>query len=227
MPTLSTPDTIAEVITRMEEINEALSRKDGVAYFNRLYLAVTNKVQTAYADASFENPAFLERLDVVFAGGYFAAEATIDSGTAAPPAWAPLIEERSAKREPIQFALCGLNAHIHHDLPLAVVQTCQELGLAPDDGTPQQRDYEQVNGILGQVEPQVASWFKTGVVADLEDVTPQKVDNAVAMWSIVEARERAWKHAQVIWKLRMHPLRAAYEDALARSTEVEGRVMLV
>jgi hypothetical protein len=219
--------TIAEVIAKMKEIEEDLPRKDGVAYFNRLYLAVTNAVQAAYADASFENPAFLEKLDVVFAGGYFAAEATIASRTAPPPAWAPLIDERSAKHEPILFALCGLNAHIGHDLPLAVVQTCQELGLAPDDDTPQRADYKKVNAILGRVEPKVARWFKTGVVADLEDVTPQKVDNELAMWSIVAARELAWRNAQVIWKLRMHPLRAAYEDALARSTEVAGRAWLV
>ena len=225
---MSTTGTIAKVIAKMKAINAALPRKDGVAYFNRLYLAVTNAVQAASADASFENPAFLERLDVVFAGLYFDAEATIASGTAAPPAWAPLIEERSAKREPIQFALCGMNAHINHDLPLAVVQTCQELGLAPDDGTPQQADYNKVNAILGQVETQVASWFKTGLVADLEDSTPQKVDNAVAMWSIVAARELAWRNAQVIWALRhVHPLEAAYEDTLARSTELAGRAMLV
>jgi hypothetical protein len=111
---VSTTGTIAEVVAKMKAIDAALPRKDGVAYFNRLYLAVTNAVQVASADASFENPAFLEWLDVVFAGGYFDAEATIASGTAAPPAWAPLIEERSVKREPIQFALCGMNAHINH-----------------------------------------------------------------------------------------------------------------
>jgi hypothetical protein len=138
-----------------------------------------------------------------------------------------LIEERSANHEPIQFALCGLNAHITHDLPLAVVQTCQKLGLAPNDDTPQQADYKQVNAILGKVERKVASWFKTGLVADLEDVTSQKVDNAVAMWSIVKARELAWENAKVIWNLRMHPVRAAYEDALALSTELAGRAMLV
>jgi hypothetical protein len=139
-----------------------------------------------------------------------------------------LIEERSAKREPIQFALCGITAHTIHDLPLAVVQTCQELGLAPDDGTPQHADYEKVNAILGQVETHVASWFKTGLVADLEDVTPQKVDNAVAMWSIVAARELAWKNAQLIWKLRhMRPLRAAYERYLSRTAERAGRDWLV
>ena len=29
---------------------------------------------------------------------------------------------------PIQFALAGMNAHINRDLPLALVETCDELG---------------------------------------------------------------------------------------------------
>jgi hypothetical protein len=121
-----------------------------------------------------------------------------------------------------------MNAHINHDLPLAVVQTCQELGLAPDDDSPQHADYERVNSILKTVEGQVAGWFDTGLIADVEDVTPKDVDDALAMWSIVAAREIAWDHAQVIWNLRRMPeLERAYTDVLARTTELSGCAMLV
>lgn len=212
----------------MEEIDASLPRKDGVAYFNRLYLQVTKAVLEASTDATFQDPAFLDRLDPVFAGFYFEAEATIDSGATPPAAWRPLIETRSEPREPIQFALAGMNAHINHDLPLALVQTFQELDLIPDDDSPQHTDYERVNSILQTVETQVAGWFKTGLIADIEDVTPAAVDNAVAMWSIVTAREVAWDHAQVIWKLREIPgLAQGYEDVLARTTELSSRAMLV
>jgi hypothetical protein len=121
-----------------------------------------------------------------------------------------------------------MNAHINHDLALAVVQTCTELGVAPDDDTPQHADYERVNAILAQVETQVAVWFKTGVIADVEDVVPQQVDNALAMWSVVTARELAWDHAQMIWSLRgSRELAQIYTDVLARATELSGRAMLV
>lgn len=221
-------DVIADVIARMNEIDASLPRKDGVAYFNRLYLQVTEAVLTASSGTTFQSPQFLDRLDVVFAAMYFDAEATIGSGASCAVAWRPLIERRGESRAPIQFALAGMNAHINHDLPLAVVQTCQELGLAPDDDSPQHADYETVNSLLKTVEGQVAGWFDTGLIADVEDVTPKDVDNALAMWSVVTAREIAWDHAQVIWSLRRMPeLERAYTDVLARTTELSGCAMLV
>ena len=224
----ATAGTIADVVARMTAIDASLPRKDGVAYFNRLYLQVTDAVGKASANTTFADPHFLDRLDVVFAGLYFDAEDTIITGAKCPVAWRPLIDERSQKYAPIQFALVGMNAHINHDLALAVVQTCNELGLAPDDDTPQHADYERVNAILATVEKQVAVWFTTGVIADIEDVVPQQVDNALAMWSIVTARELAWDHAQVIWSLRGTPeLFCAYTDVLARTTELSGRAMLI
>jgi len=220
--------TIAEVIARMEQIDTVLPRKDGVAYFNRLYLQVTKAVQAATANVTFADPSFTERLDVVFAGLYFAAEATLGTGATCPVAWRPLVEERSADRAPIQFAIVGMNAHINHDLPIAVVQTCKELGLAPDDGSTQHADYQRVNGILAGVEGQVAGWFETGLIADIVDVTPKDVDNALAMWSITDARDLAWSHAELLWRLRNDPVLAdAYGDVLARLVEISGRGILV
>jgi Family of unknown function (DUF5995) len=90
--------TIAEVIARMEQIVAELPRKDGVAYFNRLYLQVTKAVQTATASVTFEDPDFTERLDVVFAGLYFTAEETIASGAPCPIAWRPPVDECFADR---------------------------------------------------------------------------------------------------------------------------------
>jgi hypothetical protein len=219
---------IEAVIARMEEIDRALPRTDGVAYFNRLYLEVTKAVLGAGANTQFADPAFLERLDVVFAQLYFDAEATIAGGSSCPAAWRPLVESRSQSLEPIQFALAGMNAHINHDLPLAVVRTCEELGLAVDDDTAAYADYQKVNSILQAVEGQVAVWFETGLVADIECITPKAVDRALAMWSVAAARTVAWGHATVLWHLRRHPaLSSAYADVLARTTELAGWAMLI
>jgi Family of unknown function (DUF5995) len=219
------PTTIADVIASMERIDAALPRKDGVAYFNRLYLAVTKAVQATSTPTTFKNPRFLSRLDVVFAGMYFDAEATLGSGAPCPVAWRPLMETRTEKLAPIQFALAGMNAHINHDLALALVEACEDLGIAIDD---LHSDFEAVNGILHDVERQVAGWFETGLIADIEDVIPKDVDRALAMWSIVAAREVAWGHAEMLWRLRSERvLYSGYADMLARTTELAGRALLV
>jgi len=222
--------TIPDVIARMESIDAALPRKDGVAIFNRLYLQVTRAVDSARtaAGTQFEDRTFLERLDVVFAGLYFDAEETIRSGGECPVAWQPLVETRAQAREPIQFALAGMAAHINHDLPIAVVTTCAELGLAPKDDTAVHRDFVRVNGLLAQVETQVAAWFETGLVADIEDVTPKRTAEAVAMWLLSRARGVAWGHAALLWDVRhLAPMRRAYLDTLARATELVARAVLV
>ncbi|MGO9750093.1 MAG: DUF5995 family protein [Solirubrobacteraceae bacterium] len=220
--------TIAEVISRMEAIDASLARKDGVAIFDRLYLQVTRAVDAASVGTDFENRQFVDRLDVVFAGLYFDAEATIATGASCPVAWRPLVETRLQPREPVQFALAGMVAHINHDLPIAVVATCDELGLAPEDDSAAHRDYQRVDGLLATVETQVAGWFDTGLIADIEDVTPKKTDEAIAMWSIVAARDVAWEHAKLVWHLRgISPLRDSYLDVLAGATELAARAMLV
>lgn len=216
---------IPEVIARMRAIDASLPRKDGVAIFNRLYLQVTLAVDSASAGTEFENPEFLARLDVVFASLYFDAEATVGSGDKCPPSWRPLIETRSDHREPIQFALAGMTAHIHHDLAIAVVMTCQEVGLAPDDAI--HRDYQRVDALLAEVEKKVAGWFSTGLIADIEDVSPIRTDEAVAMWSIVAARDLAWTRATHLWDLgHMGMVRTAYLEELALSTELDARAIL-
>ncbi len=228
MSTTAGLSTIPEVIARMQAIDAGLPRKDGVAIFNRLYLQVTLAVDAASGGTEFEDKPFVDRLDVVFAGLYFVAEATIDSGAACPIAWRPLVETRSQAREPIQFALAGMAAHISHDLPIAVVMTCEEFGLAPVDESALHRDYQRVDGLLARVETQVAGWFDTGLVADIEDVTPKATDEALAIWSLVAARDVAWDHAQLLWKLRRAgSLQKGYLDALACATELAARAMLV
>src|SRR5271163_4717652 len=115
MSTTPVVSTIAQVISRMEAINTSLGRKDGVAIFDRLYLQVTRAVDAASVGTDFEDRPFVDRLDVLFAGLYFDAETTITNGASCPLAWRPLVETRSQPREPIQFALAGMVAHINHD----------------------------------------------------------------------------------------------------------------
>lgn len=190
--------TIADVVARMTAIEAALARDDGVARFNDLYLAVTREVGEETAADVFEDRDFLTRLDVVFAELYFAAVDAGDRGGKVPRAWAPLFEARGrAKVAPIQFALAGLNAHINHDLSLALVATCNELGLELDTDSPQHRDYLRVNATLERVEGEVKERFATGLIG-VADEALGRVDDVVAIWSVARARDAAWTQARTL-----------------------------
>ena len=132
MSTAAPADPIAGVLARMEAIAAGLPAGDGVACFNHLYLEVTKAVDGQVATAGFADPAFLGALDVTFAGLYFAAVDDAAAGRKPSRAWAPLFEARGRTGiAPIQFALAGMNAHINHDLPIALVKTFEALGSSP------------------------------------------------------------------------------------------------
>jgi hypothetical protein len=165
---------------------------------------------------------------VVFANFYFAAYADWAAGRGCPDAWRPLFDSREhAWRRPIQFAIVGMNARINHDLPLAVVATCEERGLRPEKSSPQYRDFERVNKLLSDLEGRVRRWFESGLIADVDRLNGDEGD-ALAMWSIADARELAWDQAETLWKLRDHPdIARPYEDALSRLVELGGRGILL
>jgi hypothetical protein len=219
---------IPGVLERMEAIDRATPAADGVSHFNRLYWRVTEEVGQQVEGTSFENDAFLTELDVLFANLYFDAYAQHARGERVAKAWRPLFEMREKPdTPPIQFALAGMNAHINHDLPVAVVSTCQELELHPEQETPHYRDYDRVNELLAHVQEHIKEWFAVGLIAEIDDACG-KVDDALAIWSIAKSRRLAWEHAEILWELRDNPkLQAAYERTLGRMVGFAGRGILL
>src|SRR4051812_45415936 len=69
----ATPGTIADVIAIMKSIDALLPESDGLKWFNREYLMVTEDVNAKPPGGVWQSPAWLDRLDVVFAGFYFQA----------------------------------------------------------------------------------------------------------------------------------------------------------
>ena len=224
--------TVDEAIARMQAIEQSLPASDGLACFNRMYLEVTQDVNSRLAQGFFSDPHFMSTLDTVFANVYFQAVDALASSstsmpTAIPPAWQPLMEARSqAGIYPIQFALAGMNAHINHDLPIAVVQTCTELGSAPADGTHQQ-DYQKVDALLDAAEQSVRQSFESGA-ALRDDRHAQEVLDLVGNWSITSARDVAWDTALALWRSRGDPtVEVLIMGALARTVGMASRCLLV
>ena len=225
------PTTVAEVVERLRALADE-SHTDGVSAFARLYLAVTEGVEANLAQATFQDPAVLTRLDVVFASLFFAAlDAYTRDPATAPRAWVPLFEQRSQRSiAPLQFALAGMNAHINRDLPVALVTTCTELKIELRVDSPEHTDFETVNTLLAQTEERVKAQFLTGWVRVVDRLLHPfgRLDDIAAMWNIRAARDAAWTNAETLWALRTSPTLAAdFLRTLDRTIGLASRGLLV
>jgi hypothetical protein len=126
----------------------------------------------------------------------------------------------------IQFALAGMNAHINHDLPVAVTTTCRQVGSSPDSGS-HHADYDKVNGVLGDIEQSVRQSFLHGDALE-DDRHFEAVNTVICNWSITEARSAAWTSAEVLWHLHaVSVLESAYLDSLDGTIGLATRGLLV
>ena len=138
------------------------------------------------------------------------------------------MEARSNTRiTPLQFALSGMNAHINHDLVIAVVDTCTELGREPKRASACYRDFVFVNRVLASVMDEVETEFKRGLLEILDKLLGRG-DEIAQTWSIQRAREAAWINAETLWSIRdEEALRSRFLLVLARSVGLAGRGLLV
>lgn len=225
--------TLDEALERLNRLEGELSPHDGVRWFNRLYLRVTERVAEYVTTVPQAAPGFLERLDIVFANDYFAALDAADSdGTELPAgyefhAWKPLFLRRYARDiAPIQFAVAGMNAHINHDLALGVQKVCTERGARPDRDGPEYEDYTAVNSLIKQTEEEVKVWLLTDCLAEL-DRRFGAVDDLLVIWSLEQARNAAWIHSEVLWLLRDEGfVEQSYRAVLDRTAGAYGRALL-
>src|SRR5207245_1572218 len=126
-----------------------------------------------------------------------------------------------------QFALAGMNAHINHDLALALASTCAAEGITLDTDSAAHRDFIKVNAILATVEAQVKADYLTGLVGVADEVMG-RIDDVVAIWSVSEARNAAWTHAQMLWAVGGDDgLTNAFEDVLDGMVGFASRGLLV
>jgi hypothetical protein len=213
---------------RMDTLSAAMPENDGVRAFNALYRAVTKAVGAEFDERPFEDPAFFSRLAPTFANLYFDSLEAAAEMHDTSPVWEAMFKRRFASGiAPLQFAIAGMNAHINHDLSLALVSTTKELGLSLQMDTAQHRDHMRVNAILARVMQQVKGELQTGVVAVIGR-SLGRIDDHVANWTIRTARNHAWTQAQRLAALDGIPfVHDEYRRRIARSVTLSSRVLLV
>jgi hypothetical protein len=221
------PGTIADVVALMEKIDALLPGSDGLKWFNKLYLMVTLKIDTQPPPNGWEDATWLLRLDVVFASFYFAAIAdSLQQSPDVASSWEALFEARNRTGiDRIQFALAGLNAHINHDLALALLQTDADMNMTPTLHSREHDDYESVNGLLEQVLPTALTFLAAGIVGELAQDTG-KVGQLLAIWNVRAARDLAWGFADHLRNLEGVSRNVAL-DSQDKLTGVIGRTLLL
>ncbi|MEJ7894701.1 MAG: DUF5995 family protein, partial [Solirubrobacteraceae bacterium] len=80
--------------------------------------------------------------------------------------------------------------------------------------------------ILGETQETVKAWLVTGLLGFL-DRALGRLDDIVASFSVLRAREAAWAHAKTLWQVRdQRELTGAYLDALEHTVGLAGRGLL-
>jgi hypothetical protein len=203
-------NTIPDVIAAFEAIDRVLPESDGLKWFNGLYLSVTLAVDQAVDQSvgtlHWNNPEWLSRLDVVFARLYLnALRASLTPGQIAAGCWQVMFSARHDVRlARIQFALAGMNAHIDHDLSVAVVETCSELKIAPVHLSPEYRDFTQVNQLLDKLIDATKHQLMVGLLGDALPCIG-RVEDLVGGFGILASREVAWTNAEILWHSKAIP----------------------
>ncbi|MFF7279791.1 DUF5995 family protein [Streptomyces griseorubiginosus] len=210
------------VVSRMRALDEALPERDGVAVFNRVYLAVTEAVDRCVDAGGFADARAAITLDVRFAERYLAAVDAAAREHRPPACWRPLFQfRRHPGVRPLQFALAGINAHIGHDLALAVVDTCRSLGCEPADV---EDEFDRVGDLLVSLEERIREELMPG--PDVLQVA-DPLTHLLGSWSLDRARDATWTAARALWALRGLPdVAGEFTERLDTAVGFAGRMLL-
>jgi hypothetical protein len=195
------PGTVGDVIDRLEAITDQLDPNDARRHFHLVYLRSTRGVQEELRKGGFVEPAWLQALDVVFAGLYLDAFAAWGRGQA-PRAWQiPFATARDRPDLPaLRHILFGMNVHINFDLPQALIATIT--GDEFEDSavlSKREQDHVHMNDVLGA---RIAAEDRLLPERSLSDRLLAPLNRRATRKFLTEARQKVWRNAHVLSKAR-------------------------
>jgi hypothetical protein len=192
MTTLRATDDVVEYLGGVARRADDGSLPEACGIFARAYQRVTLEVISRVAAGFFEDPAWLSRFDVEFAGTY---QRALEDPANAPGPWKLAFDvARGSKSAVLKHLLLGINAHMSYDLCVVLLD-----GLV-DDRARRQRDFDAVNKVMSRaidpiqdvIESRYGDWLR---VADTVGVG---VDEVLTYDRFVRWRTRAWRDALAI-----------------------------
>jgi hypothetical protein len=191
--------TIEQVLERMDRLLERWeAARDHRAVFLLSYRIVTEVMRESVRNGRFQDNEWMERLDVQFAQEFFDAVDAGESGGAFPDCWRVAFElARKRETTVLQDLLLGMNAHIVHDLPVALVK----VGIASEERSLRLRDHERVNeiliGVIDRIQNEVTSRYSW--ILGLLDRVAGTRDELLTRTGILSARTGAWATAVALF----------------------------
>jgi hypothetical protein len=120
-----------------------------------------------------------------------------------------------------------MNAHVNHDLAIALDRMAALDGGFPLRGGARFNDYQRVNDVLARIEARLREPLTTGKAGDIDRALGD-VDTVVLMWNVRKARDAAWTNGELLWHLRGTPqLQRDYLTHLDQITSFAGRGLLL
>lgn len=186
------------VIREMQRRFAPLARScDHDNIFALSYLRTTEEYRRTIENPTFfEDTAFVNHEDVVFARLYFDAYDAWHGGRPqdVPPAWA-IAFHAAGNREVTASGnlLLGINAHIQRDLPMALAA----IGLVKPDGSSRKPDHDRVNEILNRISDELYAEIARRFDPTIDDAAlPGTADDLLVFQIIPSWREAAWRNAE-------------------------------
>jgi hypothetical protein len=230
----SRPPALEVAYTSLDDAYAGLSlieqtfrqRRDRRAIFVTAYLVITNAIRRNVAQQRFLDSDWAGRYAVCFANLYRQALLNFEQRNleAVPKAWRLAFEAATQNRSlALQDLILGINAHINHDLAIAL----SEVTIDPDR---QRRyiDHIKVNEVLrtatNQLQDQICGVYAP--ILKVLDLAGGALDEELAFFSVVKARESAWVSAVSLANARNDQERAAVRSSLNDRSAVLARLIL-
>jgi Family of unknown function (DUF5995) len=170
------------------------------ALFALTYLRVTETYAwSARQPGYYADPGWTNHAVAVFAKYYlraFDAWTADNDSTAVPQSWRMAFDAaRDGKVSAAGNFFLGLNAHINHDLALAMAAA----GLTGPDGTSEKANYDKIDVLLNSVTLPLIAELSARLDQSMDDTSLPLSLDAVATGNVLWTwREQAWRNAELL-----------------------------
>lgn len=198
------PTTIAQLQVAMAQRLAALRPEQAaVRDFLGTYLRTTAAVAAAIEAGTFEDPVWVERWDLEFAGLYLAALDAYVSQEGRPSRPWRLAFHAARDLPPLLNVLLGVNAHINYDLPQALLSVITDEEFS-DTGllARRRRDHDRIDEILSSRVAAEDVEISARSVRSVVDRAMRPANRWAARRFLKEAREKVWTNTVELWRAR-------------------------